>query len=389
MSKTENSEKKKELIRSIKFTLFSLSAGAIQLGSFTLLTLFTDMPYWPRYLISLALSVIYNFSINRRFTFKSAANIPIAMLKVFGYYCVFTPLTTVVGNYLVDVLYWNDFLVEILSMFLNFVTEFLFTRFIVYGKNVDNSKSYLEKHEAAAKTEGPAVSRKAIVICIVCVLISAAIISAVLVFGYRPSDRIEGEWKSYVNDKEITYTFSGGHAVFADDSGTATEYDYTISGSDIVFKNSNKEKHYKWTADAVIFLSSHQYGEVQKLLSIERAEDKNFSGYMYVDGDFLYIGMICMCRAERMTGYTDDSIEGDWIGAAGDKVSFNSDGSYYYKDYGQEYNGTYSVDKDESKLILTLGDDSTVYHDAQWGINGRVLNIEKQYYFRDSEEKQK
>ncbi len=141
-----NDQKKKELIRSVKFTLFSISAGVIQIGSFTLMEMFTDLPYWPRYLISLVLSVLYNFTINRKFTFHSAANIPIAMLKVFGYYCVFTPLTTIGGHFLVESLHWNDYLVEILSMILNFVTEFLFTRFLVYGKQVDNSKSYLEKH---------------------------------------------------------------------------------------------------------------------------------------------------------------------------------------------------------------------------------------------------
>ena len=141
-----NDQKKKELIRSVKFTLFSISAGVIQIGSFTLMERFTGLPYWPRYLISLVLSVLYNFTINRKFTFHSAANIPIAMLKVFGYYCVFTPLTTIGGHFLVESLHWNDYLVEILSMILNFITEFLFTRFLVYGKQVDNSKSYLEKH---------------------------------------------------------------------------------------------------------------------------------------------------------------------------------------------------------------------------------------------------
>lgn len=141
-----NEQKKKELIRSVKFTLFSISAGVIQIGSFTLMEIFTDLPYWPRYLISLILSVLYNFTVNRQFTFHSAANIPIAMLKVFGYYCVFTPLSTIGGSFLVESLHWNDYLVEILSMLLNFITEFLFTRFLVYGKQVDNSKSYLKKH---------------------------------------------------------------------------------------------------------------------------------------------------------------------------------------------------------------------------------------------------
>ena len=136
-----DSNKKKELIRSLKFLVFSISAGVIQIVSFTLLTELTPLSYWPCYLISLVLSVLFNFTVNRKFTFHSAANVPVAMLKVFLYYLVFTPLTTIGGNYLVEHLMWNEYLVEILSMILNFITEFLFTRFVVYGKQVDNDGS--------------------------------------------------------------------------------------------------------------------------------------------------------------------------------------------------------------------------------------------------------
>lgn len=146
------STKKKELIRSVKFILFSMSAGIIQIISFTLLTEFTPLSYWPCYLIALVLSVLYNFTINRKFTFHSAANVPIAMLKVFLYYCAFTPLSTIGGNYLVEVLGWNEYLVTVLNMFLNFVTEFLFTRFVVYGKQVDNAEKYLEKEAKKSQT---------------------------------------------------------------------------------------------------------------------------------------------------------------------------------------------------------------------------------------------
>ena len=145
------SNKKKEIIRTIKFVLFSASAGIIQIVSFTLLTEFSGLSYWPCYLISLVLSVLYNFTINRKFTFHSAANVPIAMLKVFIYYLIFTPLSTIGGNLLVESLGWNDYLVEILSMLLNFITEFLFTRFVVYGKQVDNDKKYIEKEAQRAK----------------------------------------------------------------------------------------------------------------------------------------------------------------------------------------------------------------------------------------------
>ena len=129
---------RKEKIRALKFTLFSISAGIIQEGTFVLMYNVLHWSWWPAYLISLVLSVVYNFTINRKYTFHSAANVPVAMLKVFAYYCVFTPISVFGGRYLTDQCGWNGNLVQILMMLLNFVTEFLFTRFVVYGKQVDN-----------------------------------------------------------------------------------------------------------------------------------------------------------------------------------------------------------------------------------------------------------
>ena len=130
----------KEAWRFIKFLFFSISAGAIQMGSFALLTEFTEWSYWPCYLISLVLSVVWNFTLNRKFTFKSAANVPAAMAKVLAYYAVFTPLSTLLGNFLAEDLMWNEYLVTGINMVLNFVTEYLFQRFVVFGKNIDNAK---------------------------------------------------------------------------------------------------------------------------------------------------------------------------------------------------------------------------------------------------------
>lgn len=133
----------------IKFTLFSISAGMIQIGSFTLLSLLTDLPYWPCYLVALVLSVIYNFTINRRFTFKSAANYPIAMLKVFGYYCIFTPLSTWWGDALTTA-GWNEFIVLGGTMIANFITEFLFTRFVVYRRSINTNDLGQKENEKYA-----------------------------------------------------------------------------------------------------------------------------------------------------------------------------------------------------------------------------------------------
>ncbi|MBQ9369984.1 MAG: GtrA family protein [Clostridia bacterium] len=145
-------EKKAELLRVIKYTLFAASAGLVQFGSFTLLTEVTPLPYWPCYLISLVLSVVWNFTFNRKFTFKSAANVPIAMLKVLGYYVVFTPLSTYLGHLLVENAHWNEYLVEVLSMLVNFVTEFLFQRFLVFGKTIDTNAAAKKAAEDAATT---------------------------------------------------------------------------------------------------------------------------------------------------------------------------------------------------------------------------------------------
>ena len=130
---------KRELWRAAKFTLFSVSAGVIQVVSFTLLNELSGLPYWSSYLISLVLSVLWNFTLNRKYTFKSAANVPVAMLKVAAYYAVFTPLTTILGDYLVDTLGWNEYLVQGMNMALNFVTEFLYQRYFVFGKSLDTA----------------------------------------------------------------------------------------------------------------------------------------------------------------------------------------------------------------------------------------------------------
>ena len=141
---------KTEFLRAIKFMLFSMSAGAIQMGSFTLMNEVWHFPYWVSYLIALVLSVLWNFTLNRKFTFKSANNVPIAMLKVAGYYAVFTPLSTMLEHYLTMSLGWNEYLVTFINMFINLVTEFLFQRFFVFGKSIDSAVKDKEAEAADA-----------------------------------------------------------------------------------------------------------------------------------------------------------------------------------------------------------------------------------------------
>ena len=124
------SDKKKQILQAVKFTLFSISAGIIQVGSFAILEIFIKT-YWIPYLISLLLSIVWNFTLNRKFTFKSAANVPVAMAKVLGFYAVFTPLSTWLGN-VAEGAGIDDFLILAITMLANFVLEFLFCKFVVF-----------------------------------------------------------------------------------------------------------------------------------------------------------------------------------------------------------------------------------------------------------------
>ena len=135
------SDTKKELLRSVKFVLFSISAGVIQVVSFTLMEELLHWTHWLSYLLALVLSVLWNFTLNRKFTFCSANNVPVAMLQVGLFYLEFTPLSTgwtaVLSGPAVG---WNEYLVLALTMIVNFVTEYIFDRFVVFGKSIDTAK---------------------------------------------------------------------------------------------------------------------------------------------------------------------------------------------------------------------------------------------------------
>ena len=139
-----------DLVRAIKFVLFSASAGLIQAGAFTLLNELLHWPYWPCYLIALVLSVLWNFTLNREFTFKSANNVPLAMLKVALYYCVFTPASTWWGTALTNA-GWNEYIVLFGTMLINLTTEFLFCRFVVYRGSIDTNARARRRADASGE----------------------------------------------------------------------------------------------------------------------------------------------------------------------------------------------------------------------------------------------
>ena len=132
--------KKKEIVRIVKFALFSASAGIIQAGAIFLTETLTPLPSWLCYFIGLVLSVLWNFTLNRKFTFQSATNVPIAMLKVAAYYAVFTPLSTFGVKFLTESCGWLPAFADGLAMATNLVTEFLYQRFVVFGKSIDTAE---------------------------------------------------------------------------------------------------------------------------------------------------------------------------------------------------------------------------------------------------------
>lgn len=131
--------KKREFFRVVKFTLFSISAGLIQIGAFAFFNEVCHFPYYLSYMIALIMSVVWNFTLNRKYTFHSANNVPIAMLKVLAYYIFFTPLSTLLEHYLTNTLLWNEYLVTGINMVINFVTEFLYQKFFVFKKSIDSN----------------------------------------------------------------------------------------------------------------------------------------------------------------------------------------------------------------------------------------------------------
>ena len=132
----------------VKFTLFSISAGLIQVAAFTLMETVFHLPYWPSYLTALVLSVLWNFTVNRRYTFRRDASVGRSMLLVALFYAVFTPVSTW-GGHVLTTAGWNDFLVLAITMAVNFVTEFLYQRFVVYRNRIDTNDIARRANEKA------------------------------------------------------------------------------------------------------------------------------------------------------------------------------------------------------------------------------------------------
>ena len=152
----EKKDTKTQIIQFLKFLGFSLSAGVIQLLSFTILYELTGwLDWWPSHLISVTLSVVWNFTFNRKFTFKSASNVPLAMVLVIIYYACYIPASVFGGNAL-KAIGWDGFLVEVLMMVINFITEFFWDKYIVFNDKL--LAKVFKKNVAVEETSEPTVN---------------------------------------------------------------------------------------------------------------------------------------------------------------------------------------------------------------------------------------
>ena len=144
----KNEKLRTEIFRTLKFVLFSASAGIVQVLSFALLNELLQVTHWVAYLISLILSVIWNFTFCRKFNFSSNNNPWTGLLKLCGFYIVFTPLSTWWTAALTEPAYgilWNEYLVLAITMISNFVLEYLYDTFVVFRGTIDSAVEDKEK----------------------------------------------------------------------------------------------------------------------------------------------------------------------------------------------------------------------------------------------------
>lgn len=147
--------RRENLRLSLKYLICTAGAGIVQAVSFTILNEWIHLnnvlnistflgenakDYGLAYFIALTLSVLFNFTVNRRYTFRSANYIPTAMAKLLGYYLLFTPLSIWWSTALLNC-GWNDYAVLAVTMLCNAVTEFLFCRFVVFGDSIGTAES--------------------------------------------------------------------------------------------------------------------------------------------------------------------------------------------------------------------------------------------------------
>lgn len=198
------------------------------------------------------------------------------------------------------------------------------------------------------------------------------------------SKNLIGTWLSYTEEgKAYTYTFNkDGSLLFKQDGKDDQKYTYTFEDGLLSVKNSKHTHVYQCSKDAVGMMARLHNGEWQNDFVVMAEKIDNFGGCVYITDDIMYMGEKCLCKDSSIKSFDGKSLEGEWVGVVGDTVSFASDGSYTYVKNADTFNGSYAVDFKKVTLDITIGE-KTNHHDKDtWGLDGRILHIGKQYYFK-------
>lgn len=158
--KNAKKEKRKGVLQFIKYALCAASAGIIQLALFSILQAVIpqsgktirfivedmDLVTFISTTVALCASILWNFTFNRKFTFKDAGNVPKAMLLAFLFYVPFYPFQTWYVHTIKSLLLGplstqaSGIIAEGSVMVINFVLEFMWQKFVVFRKRKEKKE---------------------------------------------------------------------------------------------------------------------------------------------------------------------------------------------------------------------------------------------------------
>ena len=171
--KNAKREKRKGVMQFIKYALCAASAGIIQIVLFSILQAVIpsngktihfivedmDLVTFIATTVALCASILWNFTFNRKFTFKDAGNVPKAMILAFLFYVPFYPFQTwyvhTIKSLLVEAIGTDGagIIAEGTVMIINFALEFMWQKFVVFRKPKDKKENKTEENENSGETE--------------------------------------------------------------------------------------------------------------------------------------------------------------------------------------------------------------------------------------------
>lgn len=171
--KNAKKEKRKGVMQFIKYALCAASAGIIQIVLFSILQAVIpsngktihfivedmDLVTFIATTVALCASILWNFTFNRKFTFKDAGNVPRAMILAFLFYVPFYPFQTwyvhTIKSLLVEAIGTDGagIIAEGSVMIINFALEFMWQKFVVFRKPKDKKENKTEGNENSGETE--------------------------------------------------------------------------------------------------------------------------------------------------------------------------------------------------------------------------------------------